>query len=84
MIAGLVTTKRTTPVAGAFIRLLDQGKDFVGEVRSDGSGDFHFFAGPGEWTLVCLAPGAERDEQTIALEKGQELQVEFDLAGAPA
>src|SRR5207245_2038264 len=52
--------KEGAPVAGAFIRLLDQGKEFVGEVRSDDSGDFHFFAGAGQGAVVGLAPGPGR------------------------
>jgi hypothetical protein len=67
------------PLAGAYIRLLDAGKDFVGEVQSDAAGKFTFFAGAGDWYLVCLAPGDARLEEKVALDKGQELQVTFAL-----
>ena len=65
------------PVAGAYVRLLDASKDFVGEVTSDDEGRFHFFAAAGEWTLVCLAPGAIRVQHDIELNRGDELEVEF-------
>jgi hypothetical protein len=71
--------KGGAPYPGAYIRLLDSGKDFVGEVKSDEAGKFQFFAGPGEWFLVCLAPGSDRQEQPVSLSKGDELQVEFAL-----
>jgi len=67
------------PLAGAYIRLLDGGKDFVGEVQSDEAGKFVFFAGPGDWYLVCLAPGDRRLEEKVALASGDELQVSFAL-----
>jgi len=71
--------KGGSPYPGAYIRLLDSGKEFVGEVQSDAQGKFQFFAGPGEWHLVCLAPGSDRAEQPVSLAKGDELQVEFAL-----
>ena len=67
------------PAAGAYIRLLDAGGDFVGEIQADDKGAFTFFAGPGEWRLVCLAPGSDRKEEHVNLAKGDELQVEFVL-----
>ena len=42
------------PVGGAFVRLLDGGGDFTGEVVSSADGDFRFYAAPGEWTVRAL------------------------------
>ena len=36
------------PIGGAFVRLLDSGGDFTGEVVSSADGDFRFYAAPGE------------------------------------
>jgi uncharacterized protein YfaS (alpha-2-macroglobulin family) len=46
------------PVAGAFVRLLDATGEFTAEVVTNATGDFRFYAAPGNWTLRALAPGA--------------------------
>jgi hypothetical protein len=69
--------KDGAPLADAYIRLLDAGKNFVGEVKSDDQGAFHFFCGAGRWHLVCIGAGIDRKEQEVDLGKGDELQVEF-------
>lgn len=43
------------PVPGAYIRLLDADGEFTAEVVSSATGDFRFFARPGDWTLRALA-----------------------------
>ncbi|GGM73324.1 hypothetical protein GCM10012275_49920 [Longimycelium tulufanense] len=43
-----------TPVAGAFVRLLDASGEFTAEVVSAETGDFRFFAAPGSWTVRAL------------------------------
>jgi hypothetical protein len=66
------------PVGGAFVRLLDSGGEFTGEVVSSDAGRFRFFAGPGDWTVRALhrsgngqaevsAAGPGRHELTISL-----------------
>ncbi|MPZ64894.1 MAG: DUF1416 domain-containing protein [Pseudonocardiaceae bacterium] len=42
------------PASGAFVRLLDGSGEFTAEVVASASGDFRFFAGPGEWTVRAL------------------------------
>jgi len=44
-----------TPVAGAFVRLLDADGEFTAEVVSSPDGDFRFFAAPGTWTVRALS-----------------------------
>jgi hypothetical protein len=44
------------PVAGAYVRLLDSGGDFTGEVVTDDAGGFRFLARPGEWSVRVLSP----------------------------
>jgi hypothetical protein len=54
-------TQDGAPVAGAYVRLLDANGDFTGEVVTSATGDYRFFAAPGEWTLSVLhARGAVR------------------------
>ena len=42
------------PAGGAFVRLLDASGEFTAEVVASASGDFRFFAAPGEWTVRAL------------------------------
>lgn len=42
------------PAAGAFVRLLDGTGEFTAEVVSSATGQFRFFAGPGDWTVRAL------------------------------
>ena len=41
-------------VPGAYVRLLDSTGEFAAEVVTSATGDFRFFAAPGEWTLSVL------------------------------
>ncbi|MGZ4518093.1 MAG: DUF1416 domain-containing protein [Mycobacteriaceae bacterium] len=54
VIAGRVTAGGE-PVGGAFVRLLDDTGEFTAEVVASATGDFRFFAAPGEWTLRALS-----------------------------
>ncbi|WP_028938366.1 DUF1416 domain-containing protein [Pseudonocardia spinosispora] len=56
----------TEPVAGAFVRLLDGGGEFTAEVVSSASGDFRFFAGPGNWTVRALSRSGNGETQVTA------------------
>jgi len=47
-------TKDGSPVAGAYVRLLDGTGEFTAEVVTSATGDFRFFAAPGTWTLSVL------------------------------
>ena len=52
----LIGTVRTAgePVGGAFVRLLDGTGEFTAEVVTSASGQFRFFAAPGNWTIRAL------------------------------
>ncbi len=41
-------------VPGAYVRLLDGTGEFTAEVVTSATGDFRFFAAPGDWTLSVL------------------------------
>jgi hypothetical protein len=53
VLAGRVVAGET-PVDGAYVRLLDGNGDFTGEVVSSPSGEFRFYAAPGDWTVRAL------------------------------
>ena len=48
-------------VANAHVRLLDSHGDFTAELPTNIDGQFRFFAAPGSWTLVVLAPGVRKE-----------------------
>jgi hypothetical protein len=56
-----VVTRDGLPVPNAYVRLLDRSGEFTAEVPTSATGQFRFFAGPGDWTLRTLAPGAQAD-----------------------
>jgi hypothetical protein len=72
------------PVEGAYVRLTGSQDEFVAEIRTPEDGSFQFWAVPGEWRVSCLAPGAERLEQPVSLEKGRSAEVRFELTPEPA
>jgi hypothetical protein len=55
-----------SPVANAHIRLLDNQGEFTAEVPTNTDGQFRFFAAPGAWTLVVLAPGVRKELRVSA------------------
>jgi hypothetical protein len=67
-----------SPVAGAYVRLLDSTGEFTAEVQTSSSGAFRFFAAPGDWTLRVLTPGGGSTDAaaTAALGEVAELTIE--------
>lgn len=49
-----VVTNGDAPVPAAYVRLLDATDEFTAEVVTSATGDFRFFAAPGDWTLSVL------------------------------
>jgi hypothetical protein len=58
------------PVPGAYVRLLDGTGEFTAEVVTSASGDYRFFAAPGEWTLSVLHRDGSVRKSVHALEPG--------------
>ena len=58
-----------SPVAGAYVRLLDATDEFTAEVVTSPEGEFRFFAAPGEWKVRTLAP-IGRSERVISATVG--------------
>ena len=57
------------PVAGAYVRLLDETDEFTAEVVTCPEGEFRFFAAPGEWKVRALAP-VGRGEKVLTADVG--------------
>lgn len=53
------------PVAG-YVRLLDGSGEFTAEVPTSATGQFRFFAAPGNWTVRALVPGGSADRRVVA------------------
>jgi Protein of unknown function (DUF1416) len=49
-----VVSKDSAPVPAAYVRLLDGTGEFTAEVVTSATGDFRFFAAPGDWSLSVL------------------------------
>lgn len=61
VITGRVVDGSGQSVGGAFVRLLDGSDEFTAEVVASATGDFRFFAAPGNWTLRALSPAGNGD-----------------------
>jgi hypothetical protein len=66
-------------VKGAYVRLLDAGGEFTAEVQTGDSGDFRFFAAPGEWTVRVLATGAPPVQSTVSAAVSTVTEVDLTL-----
>ena len=49
-----VASQGDAPVPGAYVRLLDSSGEFTAEVVTSATGDYRFYAAPGDWTLSVL------------------------------
>lgn len=75
-----VVTRDGEPVSTAYVRLLDRTGEFTAEVPVSATGQFRFFAGPGEWTLRTLAPRTATVDRSVVAAIGSVVDVEIDLA----
>ncbi len=70
-----VVTRDGQPVGNAYVRLLDRTGEFTAEVPTSATGQFRFFAGPGEWTLRTLAPKAVSVDHAVTAATGSVAEV---------
>jgi hypothetical protein len=75
-----VVTRGDEPVGNAYVRLLDRNGEFTAEVPTSATGQFRFFAGPGDWTLRTLAPRSESVDRSVVAAIGSVAEVVIDLA----
>lgn len=74
-----VVTRDATPVAKAYVRLLDTSGEFTAEVPTGADGRFRFFAGAGEWTLRTLAPQVAPLDTAVRAATGAVVDVAIEL-----
>ncbi len=79
VIQGIVT-RDGQPVGNAYVRLLDRTGEFTAEVPTSATGQFRFFAGPGEWTLRTLAPQSVLTDTAVGAAIGSVTDVEIEIA----
>ena len=66
-----VVVRDDEPVPNAYVRLLDRTGEFTAEVPTSATGQFRFFAAPGDWTVRALAPKAQPADRTVRAVKGE-------------
>jgi len=74
-----VVSRDDQPVSGAYVRLLDRTGEFTAEVPTSATGQFRFFAGPGQWTLRTLAPQTDPVDRAVVAAIGEVAEVEITL-----
>ncbi len=74
-----VVSAGEAPVPGAYVRLLDGSGEFTAEVVTSATGDFRFFAAPGQWTLSVLHKDGKARKDVHALEPGL-VEASLDLS----
>lgn len=67
-----------SPVAGAYVRLLDGTGEFTAEVQTSATGYFRFYAASGPWTLRTLVPGQSVDTPVTA-EQGKAVEASVEV-----
>lgn len=67
------------PVGGAYVRLLDRSGEFTAEVPTSATGQFRFFAAPGDWTLRTLAPRTTPVDEQVTAAKGHVAEVRITV-----
>ena len=70
-----VVVRNEQPVTGAYVRLLDRTGEFTAEVPTSATGEFRFFAGPGDWTLRTLVPQAVPVDEAVTAARGDVAEV---------
>lgn len=78
VIQGVVVTDEQ-PVDGAYVRLLDRNGEFTAEVPTSSSGQFRFFAAPGDWTLRTLAPRVAPVDAAVTASRGDVVEVRISV-----
>ncbi len=78
IIQGIVVRGKE-PVGNAYVRLLDRTGEFAAEVPTSATGQFRFFAAPGDWTLRTLAPGVASRDQQVTASRGDVAEVRITV-----
>lgn len=73
-----VVKRDDVALPGAYVRIASPSGDFIGEVKADSRGRFALHTAPGEWVLICLAPGGGRVERRVNIRTLAEVHVEIE------
>ena len=65
-------------VSRAYVRVNDLDGEYMTEAWCGPTGTFHLAVPPGDWDVVCLAPGT-RLHQRLRLQRGDQYEVDFSL-----
>jgi hypothetical protein len=79
-----VVTRGGQPVSTAYVRLLDRTGEFTAEVPVSATGQFRFFAGPGEWTLRVLSPKSDAVDRKVVAAIGTVVDIAIELESVSA
>jgi hypothetical protein len=72
-----VVVRDDEPVPNAYVRLLDRTGEFTAEVPTSATGQFRFFAAPGDWTVRALAPSATPVDRAVRAARGAVAEVKI-------
>ena len=61
----------------AYVRVARPDGEYVSEVRCGPAGTFYIPVMPGEWKVICFAPGLTTLEQPVDVVRGDQLDIEF-------
>jgi hypothetical protein len=67
------------PVQGAYVRLLDRTGEFTAEVPTSATGQFRFFAAPGQWTVRTLAPRTTPVDRAVHASQGRIAEIRISV-----
>jgi hypothetical protein len=70
VIYGTVSADDGSPVPAAYVRLLDSTGEFTAEVVTSATGDYRFFAAPGNWTLSVMHNSGRIRRPVVATSPG--------------
>ena len=73
-----VVTRGGQPVPSAYVRLLDSTGEFTAEVVASATGQFRFFARPGDWTLRALS-SAGTGEAKVSTSQGEAVDTQVTI-----
>ncbi|MGN6472236.1 MAG: DUF1416 domain-containing protein [Mycobacteriales bacterium] len=73
-----VVTREGEPVAAAYVRLLDSTGEFTAEVVASATGQFRFFARPGDWTLRVLSSSG-MGEAKVSAGRGEAVETQVTI-----
>jgi len=74
-----VVVHEDEPVGNAYVRLMDRTGEFTAEVPTSATGQFRFFAAPGDWTVRALAPRAQAMDRTVTAARGSVAEVRISV-----